>query len=525
MNSVRKTGLILLLVFLLPAVFYSVYEISSLSRNEEVINNIYQNQLDAILYSVNQYSDDVADSWTSKIESALSSSELSDSLPPAILEVLDVNSSIALIFLTDTSYTRKPLLYSYNDSLVKVASRRVVEAMQMNKPQVDRLTTYMESGFQKLQPLDIDLAINSKDLVTLVFILNKPLGNYLICGIVLDPELFIGETLRPKLQTIAADKFILSAHQKGTDELIYTTIDTVNRYDYKAKAITNDFWILPDYYLGINLKGRGIDQIVKERTYLNLGLILLLNIVLLFGVWLAFKNVKKEIQLAENKSVFVSNVSHEIRTPLSLISMFAETLEMGRVPTQEKRQEYYKIISKEAQRLTAIVNKILNFSQVEANKSSYILTTVDLSDAVEEVLKTYTYHLESKGFKYSFLRDENITVEADKDALQEVIINVLDNAIKYSKDNKNIEIQTGISGNSAFMSIRDRGIGIAIKDQKYIFDKFYRVSTGDLAKGQGTGLGLSLVKHIIARHNGRIRVKSELGKGTTFTVYLPLKQQ
>nr|WP_262896704.1 HAMP domain-containing sensor histidine kinase [Fulvivirga marina] len=272
------------------------------------------------------------------------------------------------------------------------------------------------------------------------------------------------------------------------------------------------------------MKGRGIHAIVRERTYLNLGLILVLNIVLLFGVWLVFRNVKKEIQLAENKSVFVSNVSHEIRTPLSLISMFAETLEMGRVQTKEKQQEYYEIISKEAQRLTAIVNRILNFSQVEANKSSYTLEPLDLGGAVDEVLKTYTYHLESKGFDYSFTKEDNLIIEADKEALQEVIINVLDNAIKYSNKTRNINIQIANLGNMAYLSIQDHGIGISARDQKNIFDKFYRVSTGDLAKGQGTGLGLSLVKHIISRHNGKIKVKSELGRGTTFTIYLPLKQ-
>ena len=524
MNSVRKTGLILLLVFLLPAVFYSVYEISTLSRDEEVINNIYQNQLDAILYSVNQYSDDVADSWTTKIESALFSSQPSDTLPPAIVEVLDINESIALIFVVDTALNTKPLLYTHGDSLLRVASD-IQQAIRANSPDISRLVTYMNNGFQKLQPLNIKLSKSNRNLVTLIFILNRPFHERRVCGIVIDPELFIAETLRPKMQTIAADKFILSAHEKKTDQLVYSTIDTVNTYDYKAKAVTNDFWILPDYYLGINMKGKGIDQIVKERTYFNLGLILLLDMVLLFGVWLAFKNVKKEIQLAENKSVFVSNVSHEIRTPLSLISMFAETLEMGRVQSPEKRQEYYSIISKEAQRLTSIVNKILNFSQVEANKSSYVFKAISLTGTVEEVLNTYTYHLESKGFSYSFSGEDNMIVEADKEALQEVIINVLDNAIKYSDHDKNINIQTGTSGKYGFISIQDHGIGISGKDQKYIFDKFYRVSTGDLAKGQGTGLGLSLVKHIVTMHNGNIKLKSEPGKGSTFIIYLPLKQQ
>lgn len=522
MNSIRKTGLILLLVFLLPAVFYSVYEISSLSRNEKVINNIYQNQLDAILYSVNQYSDDVTSSWTTKIESSLSASANTDTLA-GIWDMLNVNPDIALIFLADTLESSTPVLFTAHDSLKGVGDK-VNESIRSNRLTIERLISYKESGFQKIQPIDLSLN-DSSTLVTLIFILNDSFNNKMICGVSIDPAIFIVETLRPKFQMIAGDKFILSAHKKGTNELVYSTLDTVNRYDYTAKAVTKDFWILPDYYLGINMKGKGIDEIVRERTYINLTLILLLDLVLLVGVWFVFRNVKKEIQLAENKSTFVSNVSHEIRTPLSLISMFAETLEMGRVSSKEKQQEYYGIISKETQRLTAIVNKILNFSQVEANKSSYNFKALNLNDVVEEVLKTYSFHMESKGFEYSFTGRDILIVEADKEAMLEVLINVLDNAIKYSENNKFININTGASGSMAFVSIEDHGIGISARDQKHIFDKFYRVSTGDLAGSRGTGLGLSLVRHIVASHHGKIEVKSELGKGTTFFIYLPLKRK
>lgn len=525
MNSVKRTGLILLLVFLLPALFYSVYEISSLSQDEEVINEIYQDQLDAILYSVNQYSDDVTSSWISKIERESQSQLLTnDTVPGNILQLLQFNPAISFIFLADTLASTPPIIFS-SDSLPTeyLKKLQVQTLLQANSDKIHRLIKYKKSGFQKIEPLS--LPDSSQQHIILAFILNEATGGKIVGGIGLNPSAFITETLSPKLQTVARDKFIISAYEKGIDPPVYSTRDTISDLDYRSRAVTKDFWILPGHYLGISLKGDSIDKIVKERTYLNLGLILLLNVVLILGVWLVFKNVKREIQLAQNKADFVSNVSHEIRTPLSLISMFAETLELGRLPTKEKQQEYIGIIHKEANRLAGIVNKILNFSQLEANKSHFTFAAVDLNAVIREVLNTYTYHLSSKGFDYSFKPTEDLVIRADKEALQEVIINILDNGIKYSESKKLIEIATGVSETFAFVSIKDHGIGISKKEQRYIFDKFYRVSSGDLAKARGTGLGLALVKHIINNHNGKVEVKSELNKGTTFTIYFPLKQK
>ena len=131
-------------------------------------------------------------------------------------------------------------------------------------------------------------------------------------------------------------------------------------------TLTKDLWIFPDYSLGIRTQGASLQELVRQRTRTNLYLLVGLDIVLIVAVVLAFRNIKREVQLAQNKTDFVSNVSHEIRTPLALISMFAETLELDRVKSEEKKHEYYSIINKETQRLTGIVNKILNFSQTEA---------------------------------------------------------------------------------------------------------------------------------------------------------------
>jgi two-component system phosphate regulon sensor histidine kinase PhoR len=237
-----------------------------------------------------------------------------------------------------------------------------------------------------------------------------------------------------------------------------------------------------------------------------------------------FRNVKREVQLAQNKADFVSNVSHEIRTPLALISMFAETLEMGRVPSEEKKKEYYGIISKESHRLTGIVNKILNFSQTEANQKKLNPVRLNANEEIQEILKTYDFHLRNHGFEYSFATDRDLTVLADSEAFSEVIINLIDNAVKYSAAKKRITISMGTENNFGTVAVKDEGIGISPADQKHIFDKFYRVSSGNLAKSRGTGLGLSLVKQLMEAMGGKVSVKSELGSGSTFTLYFPLDQ-
>ncbi|MCW9096630.1 MAG: HAMP domain-containing histidine kinase, partial [Ignavibacteriaceae bacterium] len=243
------------------------------------------------------------------------------------------------------------------------------------------------------------------------------------------------------------------------------------------------------------------------------------------GVWIVYKNIRKEVEIAQIKSDFVSNVSHELRTPLSLISMFSETLEMDRVKTEEKKKEYYSIISNEANRLSKIVNSILNFSKMEAGKRQFNFVDSYLNDVVENVYRSYKFHLEQKGFTFSLEKDENIPIlKIDEEAVSEAIVNLIDNAVKYSDDKKEIVIKTGQENNFAFVEVEDKGIGIPEKDQKKIFDKFFRVSSGNVHNVKGSGIGLSIVHHIMDAHKGKIEVLSEVGNGSKFRLLFPLSK-
>jgi len=520
MKSTQRIGLLLAFVFLLPALFFSVYEISSLNREEEMIQDIYSKQLEAILFSVNQYSDDVLNSWISKIEAGLEEEHKPDSLPPKINTLLNFYSSIAHIIVFDT-LQGKPVRTVFSLHEFEPYFKNIIDsAFKQSRPQIDKLISYKKSGFQK-----IDVIQNSwpkkLPLQTLLFIREDQNEHLQVIGVIIDAETFIQDMVGPRLQVVARDQFILSAFKKGEVNPIYSTLASDNSV-VGAAAQTKDFWLFPDYTLGIRTMGSSLEAVTNERTTTNLYLLITLDAVLILAVILVFRNVQKEVRLAQNKADFVSNVSHEIRTPLALISMFAETLELGRVKTEEKKQEYYSIISKETHRLTGIVNKILNFSQTEANKKALTIEPVHVNTEIKKILNTYDFHLTQKGFTYTFKDQLNFMVMADREALVECLINLIDNAIKYSTDKKHIEIMLETENSFGLIIVKDSGIGISSMDQKHIFDKFYRVSTGDLAKSRGTGLGLSLVKQLMEAQHGRVTVSSVSGKGSTFILYFPL---
>ncbi len=483
-----------------------------------MIEEIYRQQLEAILFSVNQYSDDALNSWISKTQAYFGIKN--DSARSASLQnLMLLNSPIQSIFIVDSLEKKSDVrLYTLDTAAQQSQAQSLEKTLAGSQAEVQQLVKYKRSGFQKAT------TIQSNDntftnIQVVIFISDDASSAFQVAGFILQPEKFIDDFVGPRLQSVAKDQFILSVYRKSTRSLVYSTLSGDST---TLTTLTKDIWIFPDYALGIRTTGPSLEKLVRQRTLNNLYLLIALDIVLIIAVVLAYRSIKREVQLAQNKSDFVSNVSHEIRTPLALISMFAETLLMDRVKSEEKKHEYYTIITKETQRLSGIVNKILNFSQTEAGKKNLHIAPLDLSAQVEEVLNTYDFHLKNKGFVYTRELPGGIMVQADKEALTETMINLIDNAIKYSPDHKELNISTGMDKAMGWVSIQDHGMGISKSDQKHIFDKFYRVSSGDLAKSPGTGLGLSLVKQLVEQQQGKISVKSEQGMGTTFTIYFPL---
>ncbi len=261
------------------------------------------------------------------------------------------------------------------------------------------------------------------------------------------------------------------------------------------------------------------------RFFYLTAVILVLSITF-FGAYLLWRDVRREVKAAELRSQFVSSVSHELKTPLTAIQMFAETLRLGRTRNPSARKEYLETIVNEAQRLTRLLNNVLDFSRIESGKRAYCLEPADLDEVIQDAVRAMEYPFRQRGFELEVETENNLPkVRIDRDGLEQAILNLLDNALKYSGDSRRIDLRLRKEDTHAVIQVTDRGLGIDPRYQDRIFEKFYRVSSTNSGRIPGTGLGLSLVSHLVKAHGGRLEVESILGEGSTFSIYLPLGEQ
>jgi signal transduction histidine kinase len=242
------------------------------------------------------------------------------------------------------------------------------------------------------------------------------------------------------------------------------------------------------------------------------------------GMVLAYRNVTRELALAKLKSDFVSNVSHELRTPLALIRLFAETLELKRISSPEKQHEYHEIIRKESERLTALINNILDFSRIEAGKKEYSFKETDVADLVRSTMESYRHEIEQNGFHFEQKIDNNLPqLQVDREAIARSLLNLVNNAVKYSSAEKYLCVSLYRHNGGVNIEVVDHGIGIPVHEHPRIFEKFYRVGDPLVHNTKGSGLGLSLVRHIVEAHKGAVAVESTPGKGSKFIISLPVQ--
>ena len=305
-------------------------------------------------------------------------------------------------------------------------------------------------------------------------------------------------------------------------ELLYENASTASGERFEVERVM----AAPSFEgvrLQLRYRDRSIEQEVRRLAVAKTALIGFIDVMLLAGLGLVWTNVRRELRLSRLKSDFVANVSHELKTPLALIRLYAETLELARVPSEERKGEYYRVIGKESRRLTQLINNILDFSRIEAGRKEYRLVPSDIGAVVRDVVESYRFAIEKLGFTLTLeVQDDLPPLELDPEAMSQALINLLNNAIKYSPEQKAVAVSVTHEAGRVRLAVSDRGIGIPRSEQRRIFEKFYRVETSLVHTTKGSGLGLALVQHIAEAHGGLVEVVSTPGEGSTFTLSLPV---
>ncbi|WP_129020115.1 sensor histidine kinase [Edaphocola flava] len=266
---------------------------------------------------------------------------------------------------------------------------------------------------------------------------------------------------------------------------------------------------------------------ISQRTAWMFGAAALFTIIIIAAFALTIRTMFNQKKIAEIKSDFINNMTHEFKTPLATISLASDALSMEKVRKNPDMLDYYSgIIKSENKRMNKQVEKILQAAQIDKDDLKLKLQPINVHDVIEKMTESFSLQIEQQnGTLDSNLLAKKSMIMADEVHFSNIIYNLMDNAVKYSGDHVKLEISTANSKGNVVIKIKDSGIGMNKETQMHIFEKFYRAHTGNLHNIKGFGLGLSYVKAIVESHKGKIKVDSALGKGSTFTIELPLSSE
>lgn len=340
----------------------------------------------------------------------------------------------------------------------------------------------------------------------------------------------IGRIVREALPTLSSDAALI-AHEPSAAPAPRTgapsrvnVVDEEGRIIYGPPLRTGEFTVgvrFPTtlYNWRVQVSPQASEELasrVQNRRLLEITMVSLSAIVIVAGAIAMVLVAEKERRVSALKSEFVANVSHELKTPLALVRMFAEMLQSGRVQSDAKRQEYLDIIVRESERLSALIENVLDFARLERGRESYEFTEGDVGDAVTRAANVLRYRAEREGVALVVEVEENLPrARIDERAIQLAVINLVDNALKYAPDGEEIVVRArrDRSDGSVRVDVVDRGPGVPAEDRSRIFERFVRLasSRGSGHPVRGSGIGLALVKHIAESHGGRAWVESESG--------------
>ena len=271
---------------------------------------------------------------------------------------------------------------------------------------------------------------------------------------------------------------------------------------------------------------RLIKTFLLSRRGLYSFVFLLIAGILIFGLVLTIRAVSHELELARMKSDFVSTVSHEFKSPLTSIRQLAEMLQSGRVPSEERRQKYYDVLLEQSERLSLLTDNILSLAKIEEGRAEFTFEPTDISALLTAVVASFQERVRHEGFDVGLEVEGTLPLLAvDRTALSQAVTNLVDNAVKYSGDSRKVSVTASADDRSLSIAVRDSGVGIKKEDIGRVFERFYRGGDELTRTVKGSGLGLTLVREIVGAHHGTVDVQSEPGKGSVFSIRLPLPER
>lgn len=280
----------------------------------------------------------------------------------------------------------------------------------------------------------------------------------------------------------------------------------------------------PPWKIELHRAATGGPGVLDIRRNFYFWTILTLIIVLAFGAFLIARTISHEMEILKIKSDFVSSVSHEFKTPLTSIRALMERLAKGKVKDAAKMDQYFTIIAQDTDKLTRLVNNLLDFSKIEEGKKEYAFAETDLVRIVSDEVARFRKELVSEGPEISLeIAGEVPKLRADGDALARAVANLLSNAVKFTPPGKAVRVSLRRDPDNVVLEVGDEGIGIHPDELGKVFEKFFQGRNAIDRSARGTGLGLTLVKHIVEAHGGSVRVESRLGHGSTFSLVLPIR--
>jgi signal transduction histidine kinase len=271
---------------------------------------------------------------------------------------------------------------------------------------------------------------------------------------------------------------------------------------------------------------RRLTTLLGARQGIYLYMFVLIAGILVFGLALTVRTLSHEMELARLKSDFVSTVSHEFKSPLTSIQQVAEMLQAGRVPSEERRQQYYDLLMEQSRRLCLLTDNILSLARIEEGRTQFVFERLDVAALLREIVPAVQDRVRHDGFAIELKVERPLPeIVADGNALAQAVTNLLDNAVKYSGPSRSIIVRSFIQEGHLAISVRDFGVGIRTDEAGRVFDRFYRGGDELTRSVKGSGLGLTLVKEIVEAHRGTVKVESAPGQGSTFTILLPFEEK